>query len=78
MSQEPRGQVGSCGLCLQSWLLCHTVSNQVQLVLSCVVIDLAEQHSVDYRIIGKGGETVRALQSYSGAMIQVTAGQAIT
>ena len=46
--------------------------------LYCVAMDMAEQLSVDYRIIGKGGETVRALQSYSGAMIQVTAGQAIT
>ena len=40
--------------------------------------DIAEQLSAADRIIGKGGETVRALQSYSGAMIQVTAGQLIT
>ena len=56
----------------------HIVSDQVQLVLSCVFTNIAEQLSAGYRIIGKGGETVRALQSYSGAMIQVTAGQVIT
>ena len=78
MSQEPCGQVGSCGMCLQPWLLCRVVSNQVHLVLSCVFTDIAEQLWAGYRIIGKGGETVRALQSYSGAMIQVTAGQVIT
>ncbi len=46
----------------------------MQLLLHCVYLDMAELLSADHRIIGKGGETVRALQSYSGAMIQVAAG----
>lgn len=72
MSQEPCGQVGSSGLRLKQWLM--PCCEQSSAVLHCVHLDMAELLSADHRIIGKGGETVRALQSYSGAMIQVAAG----